>query len=637
MGKFKTLQTNVEDNQWQAVKTAVTEAQAILSKSTSAASIDAAKNKLMLKHADIYLKNQKTNGKFDSELGYLINTISGFNSMVSEKKESKIAGFLQNRLDALENKRKNEFVEETPRLRPGSTQPKPADLGLAAAQSTQVEGEIRTLVNSFSSVFTSYVSNPESFYSGSRNDNIPAFGSSLDFESLKNYDNENGGQLGKKIAAKIVEQLKTNLADFPYADALIEKLEAKVKGGGNVSDLQNAAEASFRELNTAQRAMDGLTIAIKSRYMGKPIGMQYEQFAQFFASTLPMGDSHREADIRALMDRKTSPEEFQRIAGKVFDNLNVNSFTGLAIDANYGEKAALLDRLIAGLRGVEYDKKFEAEMNGKSSLGKAREFFTLAAGGLGDYAKPLKELFRQRVATASSLINDVVQVPATAPPSSATTRDRYDLATVLSFAGMYGDENSEVFRDERLKDGDIKNLLGAMTQSGAYRLPNTVTCSLLQNHKAIDFLYRNLNPETGPFKATEDELSQDLSNYDAMKMRYGTLQRFVADLAARSANIYSSPFGTSFTIDTISSETTESRKTAVDVFLGRVSMLPDNKVLSDLISRYIASGRPPISFLGPEEMLHLYPSAEDFLNIQNRLGRMQLSRFVNESSGAPAT
>lgn len=375
---------------------------------------------------------------------------------------------------------------------------------------------------------------------------------------------------------------------------------------------------------STQRALDGLTMAIKQRLFGElpPASLSLKDY-------FPTGE-------QGLANPNISDAEFKRLVGKLFDSLSKTGSKDLdamriSLEANFGENCAILDKLLLGM-----DMPQDA-IDGLKPAEKAKEFF-IRASASKKHGRLWGDLSRQYQAGANRILTETISIsPQGTPPQLAVVRDKFDLAGTLSLLDAY---DSETFMKElgnatigsnynqnaaaldkqiALKDRDITynnaglanvekqlqadpNDAGLLAQKADYVAKGQKLASdrqsLVQNKNSlsqVDF-DRFLVAVAG----VGDQFSQPatatlLQGHEALQAIYGqtsanfdTFIDLSTKIAINTSLIYRQPFGSKFQVEGADGIKREgNRVSAAFSYMGKLKDIPSPQLLDAMVSKYI--------------------------------------------------
>ncbi|MFA5930414.1 MAG: hypothetical protein WC861_06035 [Candidatus Micrarchaeia archaeon] len=362
--------------------------------------------------------------------------------------------------------------------------------------------------------------------------------------------------------------------------------EKPFEGTPSFIEIKGYMEGAFGRMTKVQKALDGLTSVIKTsldkNYLLPTDDILKGQFEGIIGNN----------DIDKFVRDLKNPAKRESAIGQLFDKFRFSSdgtgryaeFVAPVIEANYGEGAGVLDKLFPFLgRG---------DLANAATLDKTEEFFRILASDQG-VAKKWVEMRKNLPETASLLMS---QKQYLVPNDTTITRDRYDAVTALSFLQAY-DKGKFM---NNFTDAYAKQFLGIIGGEGDYVLPTPVPSTILQNYATLDTFYTRTEAAPQEFL------------------------RVVQELTVAVSNIYAQSFGATFKSDDI-----KSRTAAANWFLTTVTALSSDKMLGDLMRRYMDTPRPPIQLRPAEALVSVGPSIYDIDNIQSQL-RSYVARLPSQ-------
>jgi len=434
-------------------------------------------------------------------------------------------------------------------------------------EATQQEKQkVREYIESYVETVLSRSISPTGFYGSTKNDDRPLWADGLidDATSLPPVSPQDLQAIIGNVFAKYKGTKYYNI------------LRLELGSASNATDLARG----LRALTSTQRIIDGISISMKSLYLGRVTST--EELRTLF------GDMLTESELRFLSG-ESKKGDFAAIVRKLLpDNSENSGMVQIAIDASFGENAGILDWLLDDMKVPGYKSL--------GSIGKLREFYLAAADSLqkgGTYSKLWSAAENKLPTTTSHLKGDTSYVPPSTDPTAALLRDNYDIATLMSF--LYASGRSSYFKylkSHRGGDELANAFLKTIGGSDGTMLPTPVIATLLQNYKTTDFLFENLRKD------------------------YEGFSSLMGDIAGKTAVIYSQRFGAAFNENY---STVRTRKEAAYFFMAQIAALPDDSLLSDMVARLLDSNRPPIKLTNLQTLITVVPLQQDFDNIAQRL------------------
>lgn len=453
---------------------------------------------------------------------------------------------------------------------------------ISAARKSEIEKEATKFISDYAN-FALSLTNPSAFYGQDLLQPAKAK------ELLNSFDDLTGKMNGKdeiqflqENMLRFAENRYLALANAGMNDPskLYQRIILAPFENQNLDVARGSMRSAMQYMTNVQKAVDGLTMlsksmldksyslpnnAVMAAYFTKILGSDGE--AQKFVKDYLAGGASAKDAVARLFEKLNSKNEYR-------------DYATLVLESNYGEKAGVLDNLFP-LLGAGNNRYLDA-------INKAESFFTLLAGN--EYAQKKWAEFKGKLSgTASDLIS---QKQYLLPGNSTATRDKYDVVTALSFLSAY--EKSEYIKST-WTDQYAREFLGIIGGTDQLPQPTPVPSTILQHHKAIDTFYAR----------TEDNPQQFL--------------RIANELALAVSTIYQQGFGASFNISPNDFSSIESRVSAANRFMSQITVLSSDKLLADLMYRYMNSQRPPISLLPPEQLVSVVPPVQDIDNVGTRL------------------
>jgi hypothetical protein len=346
-------------------------------------------------------------------------------------------------------------------------------------------------------------------------------------------------------------------------------------------DLANSAISSdkilFKKMMLTQLAINGMTIAIESGFMGRQTSK--EDLKKFF----PLLNKGKDDSLMKPIYQIAGLEE--RVAGfnpdaavrQIFDKIaNYESKkTPLdmseramqrVIESNYGEGAATLNALLDDMGAAK----------GATSLENLQSFYAalMSSKGLSSdtYKGAWKRLNDKMPQFASQLISTKQPIPN--DDLLGVPRNQYDIGIAASFIYASKSTNSAYFKSQMFENDPsaFLSLIGAQNQ---LPLSPAIPMTILQNPETIDYLYKNYQ-------------NNALSFDNAMSA-----------LSTKVASIYNKPFGTSFNSPT-GAGGFDSRFEAAAALVKQIKNLSSNGILEDALAKFV-----DLSFKEDENIIKL--------------------------------
>lgn len=437
---------------------------------------------------------------------------------------------------------------------------------------TVTDEEIRSFVASYASFVLLRV-DPNYLYDATKSETnqFPIGAQYLydDLSDLLSNDYERAS-----IAKRMKTEIERQFANSSYKEILEGALT------GNPADML----ARLKEITKTQKAIDGLDIAIKHRLFEDRGAMTDGEVTLYF------NDFNLSRDEKNLLKGQRSPATLEGIINKVLDSIESSKFSILAIEANYGEKAGVLDELLKWMGAPQHEE---------SAAEKLREFYLAAASNPYAIKKSWSLMQSSYHNTASHLLSDQQKAPPQASDSDASYRDSYDIAAMLSF--MYAASKSSFLNGHATDSQAYSLLTTASGLNGTTTLPTPVTCTIFQNYKTLDSIRTSIGPD----------------NFDGLLGITASLTNYIA-------RIYQSPLGAEFNMSDSRDVVikTMDRKEAAYYMMTEAEKLKDkNDLLTDLVARTLQNPWPApseqekIKFIPPEQQVLVVPEQQDILRI----------------------
>ena len=432
------------------------------------------------------------------------------------------------------------------------------------SDTTPANAETNQRMTAFASNLVSYVlhPNPATFYGASSTYDMPmpawAQQLSTDYTDLiSSY----GGRTPQFIKA-----LTNQLGNLPE--------EQKNMILGMFAD-ETAFSNSLRTITRTQRAIDGISLVIKNKWLG---GNASEAEIKRFFQTDKMKQSGLTdkdiQDIIALKDgSKTINGLFDKIAGGDEQNRRMMAFV---IEANYGENAASLKPVINYMR-KDSDPQF-ADAAGSSITNLELFYQTLLnpaePGAKGIVARNFQDTW-QRLRSAGDLTNRLLNGRTAVTSDNMLVKGTYDISVLVGFVRAYNE--SEYFKSGAFQgkistknsDGTTSvtyvpsTYLDAITGAGGYA--PEVPLTILNNTATTDFIYKKF------------------------KKKPENIVKINGEMASNIAIIYSEPMGATFS-PVYGTTAPATRQEAAEWLVATVPTLKGNKLIEDMREKWLDLG-----------------------------------------------